>query len=225
MKRILAFSTIASLALWGCFDDSSSAEDELSSSSVQETLSSESSQGAPHEDFSADSPAEPPELSAGSETLSSAAAASSAATGALSSAEATSSGDQGYPLSATSSETLDVPKSGFIRGKCMNNSLAKAASSGESTASEKLPDAVLGYAGGEPFIEIHNVSDYCDLEAEISQKVKKDTLFVAYYDIGMASKCICTFDSHRFFIDRENASVQFFSFKDVVYKVVDLMID
>ena len=107
----------------------------------------------------------------------------------------------------------------------MNNSMAKAASSGESTASEKLPEAYLGYEGGEPFIEISGVSDYCDLEAKISQKVKKDTLFVAYYDISMASKCICTFDSHRFFIDRENASARFFSFNEVVYKVVDLMID
>ena len=212
MKKILALGVIVSFAVWGCFDDSSSADDELSSSS-------------------ANSPAAPPEPSSGTvssssvEAVFSAASASSAGTGALSSAEATSSGDQGYPLSATSSGTLDVPKSGFIRGKCMNNSLAKAVSSGESSASEKLPEAVLGYAGGEPFIEIHDVSDYCDLEAKISQKVKKDTLFVAYYDIGMASKCICTFDSHRFFIDRENASVRYFSFNEVVYKVVDLMID
>ena len=107
----------------------------------------------------------------------------------------------------------------------MNNSLAKAAAPAGGSESEKLPEAYLGYAGGEPFIEIHNVSDYCDLEAKFSQKVKDETLFVAYYDITMASKCICTFDSHKFFIDRENASVRFFSFKDVVYKVVDLMID
>ena len=212
MKRFLALGAIVSLALWGCFDDSSSADEELSSSS-------------------ANSPAEPPEPSSGTvssssvEAVFSAASASSAGTGALSSAEVASSDDQTYQLPGTSSGTLDVPKSGFIRGKCMNNSLAKAASSGESSASEKLPEAVLGYAGGEPFIEIHDVSDYCDLEAKISQKVKKDTLFVAYYDIGMASKCICTFDSHRFFIDRENASVRYFSFNEVVYKVVDLMID
>jgi hypothetical protein len=107
----------------------------------------------------------------------------------------------------------------------MNNSMAQAASSGESTASEQLPEAVLGYADGEPFIDIHDASDYCELEAKVSQKVKGDTLFVAYYDITMASKCICQFDSHRFFIDRENASARFFSFNEVVYKVVDLMID
>lgn len=216
MKRFLALGAIVSLALWGCFDDSSSADEELSSSS-------------------ANSPAEPPEPSTGTEPSSSAEGASSAeavssaeaslSVEATSSAEVASSDDQTYQLPGTSSGTLDVPKTGFIRGKCMNNSLAKAASSGESSASEKLPEAVLGYAGGEPFIEISGVSDYCDLEAKISQKVKKDTLFVAYYDISMASKCICTFDSHRFFIDRENASARFFSFNEVVYKVVDLMID
>jgi hypothetical protein len=158
-----------------------------------------------------------PSSSAGAESSSSAKPSSSA--------EAASSDDQTYQLPGTSSGTLDMPKTGFIRGKCMNNSMAKAASSGESTASEKLPEAVLGYADGEPFIEIHDASDYCELEAKVSQKVKGDTLFVAYYDITMASKCICPFDSHKFFIDRENAGLPLFSFNSVVYKVIDLLMD
>ena len=222
MKKFLAFGLFLSMVLWGCSDDSSS-------------VSSESPHGASHDIDLAESSAETAESSAATETTSSAStdpsssatteSASSAGTEPSSSTEAESSDDQTNPLSGASNETFDVPKSGFVRGKCMNNSLAKAAAPAGGSESEKLPEAYLGYAGGEPFIEIHDVSDYCDLVAKISQKVKGDTLFVAYYDITMASKCICPFDSHKFFIDRDNAGVRFFSFNNVVYKVVDLLID
>ena len=222
MKKLLAFGLFLSMALWGCSDDSSS-------------VSSESPHGASHDIDLAESSAETAESSAATETKSSASTdplssattepASGVESEPSSSAEAVSSDDQTNPLSGTSDETFDVPKSGFVRGKCMNNSLAKAAAPAGGSESEKLPEAYLGYAGGEPFIEIHDVSDYCDLVAKISQKVKGDTLFVAYYDITMASKCICPFDSHKFFIDRENAGLPLFSFNNVVYQVIDLLID
>ena len=220
MKKLFALGMFLSFALWGCSDDSSSVSSESTHGAFQEESSANSSAETQKSSASKESSS-----SAGTESSSSVASEPSSSAKAVSSAEATSSDDQTSQLPGTSSGTSDVLKSGFVRGKCMNNSMAKTASSGESTASEKLPEAYLGYEGGEPFIEIHDASDYCDLEANVSQKVKGDTLFVAYYDITMASKCICPFDSHRFFIDRENASARFFSFNEVVYKVVDLMID
>ncbi len=154
MKKLFALGMFLSFTLWGCSDDSSS-------------VSSESTHGAFQEESSANSSAETQKSSASKESSSSAGteSSSSVASEPSSSAKAVSSDDQTSQLPGTSSGTSDVLKSGFVRGKCMNNSMAKAASSGESTASEKLPEAVLGYAGGEPFIEISGVSEYCDLEA------------------------------------------------------------
>lgn len=218
MKKIFACGAVLSLMLWACGDDTSSAagDDVLSSSTEQENLSSGLSQGDTPDDGSVSSSVEEPESSADAGPGSSAKATGSSADGTIESSTDGTSSESG---------TFVVSNSKFERGKCMNNSLAKAAAPAGGSESEKLPEAYLGYAGGEPFIEIHDVSDYCDLVAKISQKVKGDTLFVAYYDITMASKCICPFDSHKFFIDRENAGLPLFSFNDVVYKVVDLLID
>lgn len=123
-----------------------------------------------------------------------------------------------FPLSRASSESSEIPKSGFLRGECKNDVLAKTA----AVTGEALLERT---TRGEPYIDISGVYDYCDLDAEISQTRSGDTLFVEYANMGAVSKCICKFDYHRIFIDEKNTDALFVSFKEGLYRIVSLTVD
>ena len=121
-------------------------------------------------------------------------------------------------------------KKGFAKGQCNNDvvpSLENINGATNVSPSNQLPIATLYYSDsdGTNVIDVNNAVDYCDVDAKISQKFRKDTLFVKYADVGASSDCICTFNVIRFAISQENLDAKYFSFNGVVYQIAMLMID
>ena len=112
--------------------------------------------------------------------------------------------------------TLDPLKQyGLSRGTCMDKGIP------EKRTIDGLPEAdLVVYENGLAVLDLNYVQDYCDVTAKVSQKVVNDTLFLDYYDITSASKCLCTFDSHRFELDLESTGASYVMFKDVLYYLV-----
>lgn len=119
-----------------------------------------------------------------------------------------------------SEDMKQLKMAGYYKGQCLTNLPEKNANVMAAPAAKDLPTATLLYnPDGLSIVELNNVEDYCDIEAKVSQKVKDDTLFVDYYDMGAVSKCVCTFDKIKFAVDEENTHVAFFSFKSVLYRL------
>jgi hypothetical protein len=122
--------------------------------------------------------------------------------------------------SATSLEESQLKAAGYYRGQCLKDDFSEMMPVKGAPAPEELPYATLRYASdGQAVVELNRVMDYCDIDAKVSQKVKGDTLFVEYYDMGAVSKCVCTFDIIEFAIDEENTRVQYFSFGSTLYRL------
>ena len=120
------------------------------------------------------------------------------------------------------STSTDLELNGYARGKCMNNDLAVKPVT-KSAASE-LPEArQITYMNGETVLTLENVTDYCGIDAKVSQKMVGDTLMLDYYDATSVTKCICNFDKIEFLIEPENATARYVKFKDVLYWVNVIM--
>jgi hypothetical protein len=126
-----------------------------------------------------------------------------------------------YQLRGTTYDgTMDseLKKVGFARGECMKDGLSLYKSA-------DVLEAMLYCEEDNCVVEVNNVMDYCDVQADITQKRKADTLYVEYANMGAVSKCICNFDYHRFVIDQENEDIQYFSFKEKVFQIVKRTIE
>ena len=124
--------------------------------------------------------------------------------------------------SVPESTPTDLELKGFERGKCMNDDLA--AKPVAKSAATELPEArQITYMNGETVLTLENVTDYCGIDAKVSQKMFGDTLMLAYYDQTNVTKCICNFDKIEFLIEPENATARYVKFKDVVYWVNVIM--
>ena len=124
--------------------------------------------------------------------------------------------------SVPESTPTDLELKGFERGKCMNDDLA--AKPVAKSAATGLPEArQITYMNGETVLTLENVTDYCGIDAKVSQKMSGDTLMLAYYDQTNVTKCICNFDKIEFLIEPENAAAKYVKFKDVVYWVNEIM--
>ena len=124
--------------------------------------------------------------------------------------------------SVPESNQTDLELKGFARGKCMNDDLA--AKPVAKSAATGLPEArQITYMNGETVLTLENVTDYCGIDAKVSQKMSGDTLMLAYYDQTNVTKCICNFDKIEFLIEPENATARCVKFKDVVYWVNVIM--
>ena len=124
--------------------------------------------------------------------------------------------------SVPESTPTDLELKGFERGKCMNDDLA--AKPVAKSAATGLPEArQITYMNGETVLTLENVTDYCGIDAKVSQKMSGDTLMLAYYDQTNVTKCICNFDKIEFLIEPENATARYVKFKDVLYWVNVIM--
>ena len=124
--------------------------------------------------------------------------------------------------SVPESTPTDLELKGFERGKCMNDDLA--AKPVAKSAATELPEArQITYMNGETVLTLENVTDYCGIDAKVSQKMVGDTLMLDYYDATSVTKCICNFDKIEFLIEPENAAAKYVKFKDVVYWVNVIM--
>ena len=124
--------------------------------------------------------------------------------------------------SVPESTPTDLELKGFERGKCMNDDLA--AKPVAKSAATELPEArQITYMNGETVLTLENVTDYCGIDAKVSQKMSGDTLMLDYYDATSVTKCICNFDKIEFLIEPENATARYVKFKDVLYWVNVIM--
>ena len=123
--------------------------------------------------------------------------------------------------SVPESNQTDLELKGFERGKCMNDDLA--AKPVAKSAATELPEArQITYMNGETVLTLENVTDYCGIDAKVSQKMVGDTLMLDYYDATSVTKCICNFDKIEFLIEPENAAARYVKFKDVLYWVNEI---
>ena len=122
----------------------------------------------------------------------------------------------GQPLS----EKERLKKTGFARGTCQKDeTLVEETRSASVNKPKDLPVALLGFENGMYVMYISNVEDYCTIETRVLQVRNGDTLVVKYEDMSTASRCLCTFDEHKFAVDAENADVEYFSFKSTLFRV------
>jgi hypothetical protein len=124
--------------------------------------------------------------------------------------------------SVPESTPTDLELKGFERGKCMNDDLA-AKPVAKSAATERPEARQITYMNGETVLTLENVTDYCGIDAKVSQKMVGDTLMLDYYDAASVTKCICNFDKIEFLIEPENAAARYVKFKDVLYWVNVIM--
>jgi hypothetical protein len=122
----------------------------------------------------------------------------------------------GTPLS----EKERLKKTGFARGTCQKDeTLVEETRSASVNKPKDLPVALLGFENGMYVMHISNVEDYCTIDTRVLQVRNGDTLVVKYEDMSTASRCLCTFDEHKFAVDAENADVEYFSFKSTLFRV------
>ena len=122
----------------------------------------------------------------------------------------------GSPLS----EKERLKKTGFARGTCQKDETPVEETRSASVDKPKdLPVALLGFENGMYVMHISNVEDYCTIDTRVLQVRNGDTLVVKYEDMSTASRCLCTFDEHKFAVDAENADVEYFSFKSTLFRV------
>ena len=124
------------------------------------------------------------------------------------------------------SEKERLKKTGFVRGTCQKDeATAVETRAASASGSKDLPVALLGFENGMYVMTVSNVEDYCKIETRVLQKRSGDTLFVDYEDLSNASRCICTFDKHKFAVDTENADVKYFSFRSTLFRVDRMVYD
>lgn len=124
------------------------------------------------------------------------------------------------------SEKERLKKTGYVRGTCQKDETPVVETRATlANGSKDLPVALLGFENGMYVMTVSNVEDFCKIETRVLQKRSGDTLFVDYEDLSNASRCICTFDEHKFAIDAENDDVKYFSFKSTLFRVDRMVYD
>lgn len=128
----------------------------------------------------------------------------------------------GSPLS----EKERLKKTGYVRGTCQKDETPVVETRATlANGSKDLPVALLGFENGMYVMHISNVEDYCTIDTRVLQVRNGDTLVVKYEDMSTASRCLCTFDEHKFAIDAENDDVKYFSFKSTLFRVDRMVYD
>lgn len=128
----------------------------------------------------------------------------------------------GTPLS----EKERLKKTGYVRGTCQKDEAPVVETrSISANGSKNLPVALLGFENGMYVMHISNVEDYCTIDTRVLQVRNGDTLVVKYEDMSTASRCLCTFDEHKFAVDAENADVEYFSFRSTLFRVDRMIYD
>ncbi len=120
-------------------------------------------------------------------------------------------------------------KNGYKLGSCLAGlgdepilakPAAKIATLAEATQEETPEAYMLSDGQGHYQVTLPNISDYCEVTANLSSQLSGDTLEVKYdfNDSSVVTKCICNSD-HWFDIEPENKDIKFFRFSGTTYKV------
>lgn len=137
-------------------------------------------------------------------------------------------------VSSSSSEFSKVfaadTKNGYKLGSCLAGlgdepilakPAAKITTLAEATQEEAPKAYLLSDGQGHYQVTLSNISDYCEVTANLSSQLSGDTLEVKYdfNDSSVVTKCICNSD-HWFDIEPENKDIKYFQFSGTTYKVV-----
>lgn len=125
------------------------------------------------------------------------------------------------PTEATAGLTLvQTDQYGVGRGECLEEKSDYEKFHDMIAQGYKDPIAYLITDGTRYQLLIKEVSDYCDVQAEISMDFENNWIGISYSNDAIVSKCTCTYD-HYFDIDPNIApKIYGASFKGVEYDVV-----
>lgn len=136
-------------------------------------------------------------------------------------------------VSSSSSEFSKVfaadTKNGYKLGSCLAGlgdepilakPAAKITTLAEATQEEAPKAYLLSDGQGHYQVTLSNISDYCEVTANLSSQLSGDTLEVKYdfNDSSVVTKCICNSD-HWFDIEPEYKDIKYFRFSGTTYKV------
>lgn len=125
-----------------------------------------------------------------------------------------SSGSMSAEPSSSSEEIVAMAP--IQLGKCINHLDDKAQVLMKANLEEVV--ATITPKDGAYELMIPDVSDYCEVEAEVIYRLVNDTLYVSYGEIGMATKCLCNAD-HYFKIGSEFTGAKYTAFGGQVFKI------
>lgn len=145
-------------------------------------------------------------------------------------AQPTSSSKQSVSSSSEFSKAYAADtKNGYKLGSCLAGlgdepilakPAAKITTLAEATQEETPIAYMLDDGQGHYQLTLSNVSDYCEVTANLSSQLSGDTLEIEYIfdESSVISKCICNSD-HWFDIESEYKDIKYFRFSGTTYKV------
>lgn len=145
-------------------------------------------------------------------------------------AQPTSSSKQSVSSSSEFSKAYAADtKNGYKLGSCLAGlgdepilakPAAKITTLAETTQEETPIAYMLDDGQGHYQLALSNVSDYCEVTANLSSQLSGDTLEIEYIfdESSVISKCICNSD-HWFDIEPEYKDIKYFRFSGTSYKV------
>lgn len=145
-------------------------------------------------------------------------------------AQPTSSSEQSVSSSSEFSKAYAADtKNGYKLGSCLAGlgdepilakPAAKITTLAETTQEETPIAYMLDDGQGHYQLTLSNVSDYCEVTANLSSQLSGDTLEIEYIfdESSVISKCICNSD-HWFDIESEYKDIKYFRFSGTTYKV------
>lgn len=145
-------------------------------------------------------------------------------------AQPTSSSEQSVSSSSEFSKAYAADtENGYKLGSCLAGlgdepilakPAAKITTLAEATQEETPIAYMLDDGQGHYQLTLSNVSDYCEVTANLSSQLSGDTLEIEYIfdESSVISKCICNSD-HWFDIESEYKDIKYFRFSGTTYKV------